>query len=105
MELICIFLISMAQAHKDGTLSEDKRKALEEIGFDWTFKRARKVSQKKTKTVWESRFSELVKVSDGVACQFLFFGSLLAKGITACRSTSRSMEPLTYPAHRRRTSW
>jgi len=61
VELICIFLISIAQAHKDGTLSEDKRKALEEIGFDWTFKRARKVSQKKTNTVWDSRFSELVK--------------------------------------------
>lgn len=52
------FVFNQRMAHKNNTLSEDKRKALEEMGFEFAFK-TKRVRQKKT--MWESKFDELVE--------------------------------------------
>ena len=53
------------QAYKSKILPDEKIKALEDLGFDFTIKREKKdMTGKVKKTIWESRFEELEAYKD-----------------------------------------
>ena len=56
------FVFNQRMANKDKNLSEEKIKALEELGFDFTVRQTKKGKEKKT--IWESRFDDLEEYKD-----------------------------------------
>ena len=57
-ETLAHYHILIAQAYKDKNLPEERIKALDDLGFDWTVKYQK---NNKKQTNWDKRFEELIE--------------------------------------------